>query len=109
MRAIETLRKYGVGSRRHPASGCHGTIANLLGTEASIFYSQAFSTIPGVISAFEKRGDVVVSNRNIDAGTQESLQISRSTVRWFDYYDLKSLGDVLLSVEKERRKAADLL
>jgi len=32
------------------------------------------------------------------------LQISRSTVRWFDNNDLKSLEDVLLSVEKERRK-----
>ncbi|KAH8984853.1 hypothetical protein EDB92DRAFT_1818918 [Lactarius akahatsu] len=56
--------------------------ANFLGTEASIFYSQAFSTIPGLISAFEKRGDIVVSNRDIDT-------------------------DVLLSVEKGR-KAADL-
>ena len=34
----------------------------------------------------------------------EGLQISRSTVRWFDHNDLKSLEDVLLSVEKGRRK-----
>jgi serine palmitoyltransferase len=33
-----------------------------------------------------------------------SLQISSSAVRWFEYNDLRSLEDVLLSVEKERRK-----
>ncbi|KAH8988178.1 serine palmitoyltransferase [Lactarius hatsudake] len=32
------------------------------------------------------------------------LQISRSTVRWLDHNDPKSPGDVLLSIEKERRK-----
>ncbi|KAI9452060.1 pyridoxal phosphate-dependent transferase [Lactarius psammicola] len=88
-RAIETLRKYGVGSCGPP--GFYGTIvvhidlerdiADFLGTEASILYSQGFSTIPC-----------------------KGLQITRSTVCWFDHNDLKILEDVLVSVEKERRK-----
>ncbi|KAH9060259.1 serine palmitoyltransferase [Lactarius vividus] len=56
-------------------------IADFLGTEASILYSQGFSTISCVISAFAKRGDII-----------------------FDHDDLKNLKDVLRSVEKERRK-----
>ena len=72
-------------------------IADFLGTEASILYSQGFSTIPCVISAFAKQGEIIVADRSI-------LQISRSTFRWFEHNDLKSLEDVLLSVEKERRK-----
>ncbi|KAH9052200.1 serine palmitoyltransferase [Lactarius vividus] len=111
-RAIETLRKYGVGSCGPP--GFYGTIdvhmdlerdiADFLGTEASILYSQGFSTIPCVISAFAKRGDIIVADRGVNFGIQKGLQISRSTIRWFDHNDLKSLEDVLLSVEKERRK-----
>ncbi|KAN0139450.1 Pyridoxal phosphate-dependent transferase [Lactarius tabidus] len=112
VRAIETLRKYGVGSCGPP--GFYGTIdvhldlerdiADFLGTEASILYSQGFSTIPCVISAFSKRGDIVVADRGINFAIQKGLQISRSTVRWFEHNDLRSLEGVLLSVEKERRK-----
>jgi serine palmitoyltransferase len=79
-------------------------IADFLGTEASILYSQGFSTIPCVISAFSKRGDIVVADRGINFAIQKGLQISRSTVRWFEHNDLRSLEGVLLSVEKERRK-----
>ncbi|KAH8977845.1 serine palmitoyltransferase [Lactarius hatsudake] len=112
VRAIETLRKYGVGSCGPP--GFYGTIdvhtnlerdiADFLGTEASILYSQGFSTIPCVISAFAKRGDIIVADRGVNFAIQKGLEISRSTVRWFDHNDLKGLEDVLQSVEKERRK-----
>ncbi len=79
-------------------------IADFLGTESSILYSHGFSTIPCMISAFAKRGDIIVADRGINFAIQKGLQISRSTVRWFDHNDLKSLEDVLLSVEKERRE-----
>jgi len=111
-RAVETLRKYGVGSCGPP--GFYGTIdvhmdlerdiADFLGTEASILYSQGFSTIPCVIPAFAKRGDIIVADRGINFTIQKGLQISRSTVRWYDHNDLKSLEDVLLGIDKERRK-----
>ncbi|KAI9452058.1 pyridoxal phosphate-dependent transferase [Lactarius psammicola] len=129
-RAIETLRKYGVGSCGPP--GFYGTIgvsvlsihpccderscfadvhmdlerdiADFLGTEASILYSQGFSAIPYVFSAFAKRGDVIVADRGIKFAIRKGLQISRSTVRWFDHNDLKSLEDVPLSIKKKRCK-----
>lgn len=79
-------------------------IAEFLGTEASIIYSQGFSTIPSVIPAFCKRGDIIVADRSVNFSIQKGIQISRSTVRWFDHNDLNSLEEVLQSVEKERRK-----
>ncbi|KAI0293636.1 serine palmitoyltransferase [Multifurca ochricompacta] len=111
-RATETLRKYGVGSCGPP--GFYGTIdlhmdlerdiADFLGAEAAILYSQAFSTVPSVISAFAKRGDIIVADRGVNFAIQKGLQISRSTIRWFDHNDLKSLEEVIQGVEKDRRK-----
>jgi len=79
-------------------------IADFLGTEAAILYSQGFSTVSSVIPAFCKRGDIIVADRGVNFAIQKGIQISRSTVRWFDHNDLKSLEDVLESVEKERKK-----
>ncbi|KAF8328495.1 serine palmitoyltransferase [Amanita rubescens] len=112
LRAVEILRKYGLGSCGPP--GFYGTldvhmelerdIADFLGTEASILYSQGFSTISSVIPAFCKRGDIIVADRGVNFAIQKGIQISRSTVRWYDHNDLKSLEEVLESVEKERKK-----
>ncbi|KJA21307.1 hypothetical protein HYPSUDRAFT_203077 [Hypholoma sublateritium FD-334 SS-4] len=111
-RAIETLRKYGLGSCGPP--GFYGTldvhmqlesdIADFLGTEAAILYSQGFSTISSVIPAFCKRGDIIVADRAVNFAIQKGIQISRSTIRWFDHNDLGSLEEVLLSIDKERKK-----
>ncbi|OAX37337.1 PLP-dependent transferase [Rhizopogon vinicolor AM-OR11-026] len=111
-RAVDTLRKYGLGSCGPP--GFYGTIdvhidferdiAEFLGTEAAILYSQGFSTISSVIPAFCKRGDIIVADRSVNFAIQKGIQISRSTVRWYDHNDLKSLEDTLISVEKERKK-----
>ncbi|KAF7313338.1 Serine palmitoyltransferase [Mycena chlorophos] len=111
-RAIETLRKYGLGSCGPP--GFYGTldvhmtlerdIADFLGAEAAIIYSQGFSTISSVIPAFCKRGDIIVADRGVNFAIQKGLQISRSTIRWYDHNDLKSLEEVLDSVDKERKK-----
>ena len=79
-------------------------ISDFLETESSILYSQGFSTIPCVIPSLAKRGDTIVADRSINFAIQKGLQISRSTVRWYDHNDLKSLEEFLLRVEKERRK-----
>lgn len=111
-RAVETLRKYGLGSCGPP--GFYGTldvhmdlerdIADFLGTEASILYSQGFSTVSSVIPAFCKRGDIIVADRAVNFAIQKGIQISRSTVRWYDHNDVNSLEEVLQAVEKERKK-----
>ncbi|KAH9009360.1 hypothetical protein EDB83DRAFT_2554665 [Lactarius deliciosus] len=111
LRAIDPP-KYGVSSCGPP--GFYGNIgASLLCSHGSrARYSvlpryrdldSLFSTIPSVIPAFAKRGDIIVADRGISFTVQKGLQMSRSTVRWFDHNDLRSLEDVLLSVETERR------
>ena len=79
-------------------------IADFLGTESAILYSQAFSTISSVIPAFGKRGDIIVADRGVNFAIQKGLQISRCTIRWYDHNDMESLAHVLESVEKEHRK-----
>ena len=47
---------------------------------------------------------MIVADRNVNIAIQKGIQISRSTIRWYDHNDLKSLEDVLISIEKERKK-----
>lgn len=79
-------------------------IRDFLGTVSSILYSQGFSTISRINPTFANCGDIIVADRIFNFAIQMSLQMSRCTVRWFDHNDLNSLEDVLLGVEKERRK-----
>ncbi|KAH9027002.1 serine palmitoyltransferase [Lactarius pseudohatsudake] len=86
MCAIETLRKYGVDVHMD----LERDIADFIGTEASILYPQGSSTMPCVISAFAKRDDISVTDQGVDFSIEGLAN--------FAFYD------VLLSVEKERRK-----
>lgn len=83
---------------------CEKDIAEFLDTESAILYWQGFSTISSVIPAFCKRGDIIVVDRAVTLSIQKGMEISRSTIRWYDHNDLHSLEEVLQSVEKERRK-----
>ncbi|KAH9037393.1 hypothetical protein EDB83DRAFT_2318586 [Lactarius deliciosus] len=80
------------------------SIADFLGTDASIPYLQGFSTISCVVSAFAKRGDIIIADRGINFVVQKGLETSHSTGRCFDHNDLRSLEGLFLSVEKECRK-----
>ncbi|PLW17258.1 hypothetical protein PCANC_02220 [Puccinia coronata f. sp. avenae] len=115
-RAIEQLRRSGVGSCGPP--GFYGTfdvhmelerdIADFIGLQNSIIYAQGFSTTSSVIPSFSKRGDIIVVDRGVNFSIQKGIQISRSTIRWFDHNDMGSLEKVLeqLRIEeiKYRRK-----
>ena|ERR1700730_11234380 len=79
-------------------------IADFLGTEAAILYSQGFSTISSVIPAFCKRGDIIVADRGVNFAIQKGIQISRSTVKWFEHNDLKSLEGVLASEHHQTQR-----
>lgn len=111
-KAIQTLRTYGVGPCGPP--GFYGTqdvhmkteadIASHLGSPACIVYAQSFSTISSVIPAFSKRGDIIVADKGINYAIKKGIQISRSTVRWYDHNDLEDLERVLVKVVKEQAK-----
>ncbi|TKY84586.1 hypothetical protein EX895_006488 [Sporisorium graminicola] len=111
-KAIETLRNYGVGSCSPP--GFYGTIdvhmqlendiARFLGTQKAIIYSQGFSTISSVIPAFSKRGDIIVADRGVNYAIQKGIQISRSTVYWYDHNDIDSLAATLEQVKRDTKR-----
>jgi serine palmitoyltransferase len=79
-------------------------IAAFLGTTACIIYAQAFSTISSVIPAFSKRGDIIVADKAVNYAIKKGLQISRSTVRWYEHNDMEDLQRVLAKVTKEQAK-----
>ena len=79
-------------------------ISAFLGTEASIVYSQAFAAISSVIPAFCKRGDVLVLDRGVNFAIHKGAQLSRSTIRYYDHNDLKSLEEVLQAIDKDQKK-----
>ena len=111
-KAIQTLRNYGVG----PCGprGFYGTqdvhmkteadVAAFLGTPACIMYSQAFSTISSVIPAFSKRGDIIVADKGVSFAVRKGIQISRSTVRWYEHNDMEDLERVLAKITKEQAR-----
>ena len=111
-KAIQTLRTYGVGPCGPP--GFYGTqdvhikteadIASHLGTPACIIYAQAFSTISSVIPTFSKRGDIIVADKAVNYSIRKGLQISRSTVRWYEHNDMADLERVLTQVVKEQAR-----
>lgn len=108
-KAINTVRTYGVGPCSPP--GFYGTqdvhmkseadIASHVGMPAAIIYAQSFSTISSVIPAFSKRGDIIVADKAVNYPIRKGLQISRSTVRWYEHNDMEDLERVLQRVVKE--------
>ena len=111
-KAIQTLRTYGVGPCGPP--GFYGTqdvhqkteadVAAHLGVPACIIYAQSFSTISSVIPSFSKRGDIIVADKAVNFPIRKGIQISRSTVRWYEHNDMEDLERVLQKVTKEQAK-----
>jgi serine palmitoyltransferase len=109
--AVGTLRTYGTGPCSAP--GFYGTfdvhlkleedIASHFGTESAIIYAQSFSTISSMISAFCKRGDIIVADRAVNFPIRKGIHASRSIVRWFNHNDLDDLERVLSQLAKEER------
>lgn len=79
-------------------------LAAFLRVPAAIIYSHSFSTPSSVIPSFCKRGDIIVADRGVSFSIQKGIQISRSTIRWYDHGDYDSLERVLESIRKEDKR-----
>ncbi|KAI1454639.1 aminotransferase class I and II [Annulohypoxylon moriforme] len=111
-KAIQTLRTYGVGPCGPPQF--YGTqdvhmntehdIAVFLGTQSSIVYSHAFSTISSVIPTFCKRGDVIVADKMVNYSIRKGLEASRSIIKWYEHNDMEDLEQVMKKVVEEQAK-----
>lgn len=79
-------------------------LAVFLSVPAAIVYSHSFSTISSVIPSFSKRGDIIVADRGVNFAIQKGIQISRSTVRWYEHGDYEGLERVLEGIRKEDKR-----
>jgi serine palmitoyltransferase len=79
-------------------------VAAHLGVPACIIYAQSFSTVSSVIPSFSKRGDIIVADRAVNFSLRKGIQISRSTVRWYEHNHMEDLERVLKQVTKEQQK-----
>lgn len=79
-------------------------IATHLGVPAAIVYAQSFSTISSVIPAFAKRGDIIVADKAVNYPVRKGLQISRSTIRWYEHNDMADLERVLATLVREQAR-----
>jgi len=74
-----------------------------IGVPAAIMYAQAFSTISSVIPCFSKRGDIIVADRAVNYPIRKGIQISRSTVFWYEHNDIADLERVLQKVVRMQK------
>lgn len=79
-------------------------IASHLNVPAAIIYAQAFSAISSVIPAFSKRGDIIVADRAVNYSIRKGIQISRSTVYWYEHNNIEDLERVLAKITKEQAR-----
>lgn len=102
-RAIESVRKYGVGSCG--PRGFYGTLevhleleerlAKFMKCEEACVYSYGFSTIASAIPSYCKRGDLVFVDERVHFAIQRGLDASRSKIFYFKHNDAKDLERLL--------------
>eukprot|EP01033_Poteriospumella_lacustris_P016892 gene16892-12090_t len=103
------LDHYGVGSCG--PRGFYGTIdqhlilehdvAEFMGTQESICYSDGASTIASAIPAFAKKGDLLLVDEACAEPIMTGANLSRSTVRYFRHNDMADLRRLLQAIADE--------
>lgn len=111
-KAVEALDYYGCGSCG--PRGFYGTIdvhlnfehniAKFMGTEEAISYSDSASTVTSVISAFAKKGDLLIVDEAVSEPVLAGLNLSRSLVHFFRHNDVEHLQSILDSIAKDDKK-----
>ncbi len=79
-------------------------IAAFLGTQSSIIYAHAYSTVLGVLPSFCKRGDVIVADKMVNYSIRNALEASRSNIKWYNHNDMEGLELILKNVAQEQAK-----
>lgn len=103
------LDHYGVGSCG--PRGFYGTIdqhlileqdvAEFMGTQEAICYSDGASTIASAIPAYSKKGDLLLVDEACAEPIMSGANLSRSTVRYFRHNDMADLRRLLEAIAEE--------
>ena len=113
------LNKYGCGSCG--PRGFYGTIdahlnfeddiAKFLGTEQAISYSDSASAVSSAITAFAKRGDLLLVDEACCEAIRTGVNLSRAQVQYFKHNSISDLREKLQSVSeddvKKKRKVLE--
>jgi serine palmitoyltransferase len=110
--ASNALDKYGCGSCG--PRGFYGTIdqhlmieravADYMGTDEAISYSDGASTVSSAIQAFCKRGDLLIVDEACCEQVLMGVNLSRSVVKFFKHNDMKHLEAILTSVAADDKR-----
>jgi serine palmitoyltransferase len=114
----DALNKYGCGSCG--PRGFYGTIdvhlqfehdiAKFMGTEEAIAYSDSASGATSTITAFAKKGDLLLMDEACHEAIRTGVNLSRATVRTYKHNDMKDLQEILEGIAAEdKKKGRDVL
>ena len=116
--SADALKKYGCGSCG--PRGFYGTIdahlnfendiANFLGTEQAISYSDSATTVTSAIMAFAKRGDLLLVDEACCEAIRTGANLSRAQVQYYKHNSISDLREKLMSVaDDDKRKKRNVL
>eukprot|EP00536_Pseudo-nitzschia_multiseries_P002457 jgi/Psemu1/283728/fgenesh1_pg.33_\ len=110
--STDALNRYGCGSCG--PRGFYGTIdvhlqleeeiAGFCKTDQAILYSDGASTCTSTVSAFAKRGDLLVVDEGVYEPLSTGVFLSRANVHWFRHNDVKDLERVLKELQATDKK-----
>ena len=106
------LEFYGVGSCG--PRGFYGTIdqhlrieaaiAKFCGVQEAIAYSEGASAVTSAISAFSKKGDLLLVDEACGLPILNGVDLSRSTVYYFKHNDMDDLESILKTIADDDRR-----
>ena len=109
--AAEAAKKWGAGSggsrlttgTQPPHLALERHIAEFKGTEACVLYATGYMANLGVITAFAKKGDVILSDELNHASIIDGCRLSGAEIMVYRHADLDDLERKLASVRGARR------
>jgi serine palmitoyltransferase len=110
--AREALDKYGCGSSG--PRGFYGTfdqhlileeaLAEFMGSQEAICYSDGASATSSAIPAFAKKGDLLIVDEACNEPVMMGVNLSRSTVKYFKHNDMADLRRLLLAIKEDDKR-----
>merc|ERR1719353_1030909 len=79
-------------------------LAHFLETDDAVLYSDAATTPASVISAFSKRGDVIVCDEGISESNLTGLELSRSKLFFFKHNDMEDCERQMIKADRYLKK-----
>ena len=114
--SLTTIDHYGVGSCG--PRGFYGTVQphlvleeqlkHVFGTHSAIIYSFQFSTTASIIPAFSGGKDVLIVDKGVNMGICTGVDLSRSTIKYYNHNDMADLESKLAEIDAKQAKSKNI-